>query len=71
MGRGKYGTVYLCDEKNGSLKLAGKFVKCDKKEDRKNMLREIEIMNTLRHPRIIQLYDAFEFDKTICMILEL
>lgn len=71
LGRGKYGTVYLCEDKETKLKLAAKFVECTKKEDKRDMEREIEIMNALRHPRLIQIYDALEYNKNICVILEL
>lgn len=69
--RGKFGTVYKCREKSTGLELAGKFVPIPKREDRRNVEREVEIMNSLHHPRIIQLYDAFEFGKMMCVVLEL
>lgn len=69
--RGTYGTVYVCREKATGLQLATKFVKVTCKEDRRNMEREIEIMSGLHHPRIIQLYDAFDDGSTIVCVLEL
>lgn len=69
--RGTYGTVYICKEKTTKLKLAAKYVKVTCKEDRRNMEREIEIMSGLHHPRIIQLYDAFDDGSTIICVLEL
>lgn len=71
MFRGTYGTVCICFEKKTGLKLAAKFVKVTCKEDRRNMEREIEIMSGLHHPRIIQLYDAFDDGSTITCVLEL
>ncbi|XP_055702745.1 myosin light chain kinase 2, skeletal/cardiac muscle-like [Phlebotomus papatasi] len=71
LGRGKYGTVFLCRERATGLELAAKFVPCPKREDRRNMEREIDIMRTLQHPRLIQIYDAFDDGKTISIILEL
>ncbi|XP_031620741.1 myosin light chain kinase 2, skeletal/cardiac muscle-like [Contarinia nasturtii] len=71
LGRGTYGTVYVCREKTTGLQLAAKFVKVTCKEDRRNMEREIEIMSGLHHPRIIQLYDAFDDGSTIICVLEL
>ncbi|GAB0099886.1 death-associated protein kinase related [Sergentomyia squamirostris] len=71
LGRGKYGTVYLCRERSSNLELAAKFVPCPKREDRRNMEREIDIMRTLQHPRLIQIYDAFDDGHTITIILEL
>ncbi|KAK9743723.1 Protein kinase domain [Popillia japonica] len=71
IGRGKFGTVYRCREKSTNLELAAKFVGVPKKEDRRNVEREVDIMRQLQHPRLIQLYDAFENGKVMCVILEL
>uniref|UniRef100_A0A1L8DKT0 Putative serine/threonine protein kinase n=2 Tax=Nyssomyia neivai TaxID=330878 RepID=A0A1L8DKT0_9DIPT len=71
IGRGKFGTVYKCREKSTRLELAAKFVPIPKRDDRRNVEREVEIMNSLHHPLIIQLYDAFEFGKMMCVVLDL
>lgn len=71
IGRGKFGTVYRCTEKASGLCLAAKFIACPKKEDRRNVEREIDIMRSLQHPRLIQIYDAFENGKIMTVILEL
>lgn len=68
---GTFGTVYLCKEKTSGLELAAKFVSVEQKEDRINMEREIDIMSGLHHPRIIQLFDAYDDGQTITCILEL
>lgn len=71
LGRGKFGTVYRCKEKSSGLNLAAKFIAVPKKEDRRNVEREVDIMRQLQHPRLIQLYDAFENGKVMCVVLEL
>ncbi|XP_055856486.1 uncharacterized protein LOC129919581 [Episyrphus balteatus] len=71
VGRGKFGTVYRCSEKASGLKLAAKFVPIPKREDRRNVEREVEIMNSLQHHLIIQLYAAYEYQKMMCVVLEL
>ncbi|XP_017468291.1 PREDICTED: death-associated protein kinase related [Rhagoletis zephyria] len=71
VGRGKFGTVYKCQEKTSGLKLAAKFVPIPKREDRRNVEREVEIMNSLQHHLIIQLYAAYEYQKMMCVVLEL
>ncbi|XP_059479974.1 myosin light chain kinase, smooth muscle isoform X2 [Neocloeon triangulifer] len=71
VGRGKFGTVYKCKEKATGLGLAAKFVLTPRKEDRRNVEREVDIMKVLQHPRLIQLYDAFDNGKTMCLVLEL
>ncbi|XP_029168752.1 calcium/calmodulin-dependent protein kinase type IV-like isoform X2 [Nylanderia fulva] len=51
--------------------LAAKVVNIMKKEDRRTVQREVEIMRRLQHPRLIQLYDAIDAGKQIYVILEL
>ncbi|VDQ06545.1 unnamed protein product [Trichobilharzia regenti] len=36
-----------------------------------SVMNEIAIMNTLRHPRLIQLYDAYHLDNEVTLVLEL
>ncbi|OAD52609.1 Myosin light chain kinase, smooth muscle, partial [Eufriesea mexicana] len=71
IGRGKFGTVYRCKEKVSGLMLAAKVVSTAKKEDRRAVEREVEIMRRLQHPRLIQLYDAIDTGKQVYVILEL
>ncbi|EDW10670.2 serine/threonine-protein kinase dst1 [Drosophila mojavensis] len=71
VGRGKFGTVYKCREKATGLLLAAKFVPIPKREDKRNVEREVEIMNSLQHHLIIQLYAAYEYQKMMCVVLEL
>ncbi|XP_066585687.1 uncharacterized protein [Prorops nasuta] len=71
IGRGKFGTVYRCKEKADGLLLAAKLVNTVKKEDRRAVEREVDIMRRLQHPRLIQLYDAIDTGKQIYVILEL
>ncbi|XP_063978831.1 calcium/calmodulin-dependent protein kinase type II alpha chain-like [Diachasmimorpha longicaudata] len=71
LGRGKFGTVYQCKEKQSGLRLAAKIVNTTKKEDRRDVEREVEIMRRLQHPRLIQLYDAVDNDKKFYVVLEL
>lgn len=71
LGRGSFGTVFLCKEHESGLNLAAKIVKYKKKSDRADMEREIDIMSCLHHPRLIQMYDAFDHDNHIYVVLEL
>ena len=63
--------MYRCEEKKSGFVLAAKFVGIARRQDRKNVEREVEIMRALQHPRLIQLYDAFESQSVMCVILEL
>ncbi|XP_015607665.1 CBL-interacting serine/threonine-protein kinase 23 isoform X2 [Cephus cinctus] len=58
-------------EKSSGLHLAVKVVNTARKEDRRAVEREVEIMRRLQHPRLIQLYDAINTGKQIYVILEL
>jgi myosin-light-chain kinase len=40
-------------------------------QEKKDVLNEIEIMKSLQHPRLLQLYDAYQNSKQICLVLEL
>ena len=60
-----------CREKSTQYYLAAKFIQITKEQDRINGLNEIEIMKALQHPRLLQLYDAFETKTSICLIMEL
>lgn len=71
IGRGKFGTVYLCRERSTGLELAAKLVSVSRRDERRNVEREVEVMRRLRHPRLIQLYDAYEWGKYMCVVLEL
>lgn len=51
--------------------LAAKVVNVVKKEDRRAVQREVDIMRRLQHPRLIQLYDSIEAGKQIYVVLEL
>lgn len=69
--RGKFGTVFKCRERSTGFKLAAKFISIAQRQDRRNAEREVEIMRELQHPRLIQIYDAYEMNNIMCVILEL
>lgn len=60
-----------CREKSTQHLLAAKFIQINKEQDRIEALNEIEIMKALQHPRLLQLYDAFETKGNFCLIMEL
>ncbi|CAF2797406.1 unnamed protein product [Rotaria sp. Silwood2] len=71
LGRGKFGEVKKCRERATKHLLAAKFIQINKEQDRTEAVNEIEIMKALQHPRLLQLYDAFETKSDICLIMEL
>lgn len=70
MGKGRYGVVHKVTEVKSDQKMAAKFVRCIKKQDREKVQEEIDIMNCLRHPKLLQLVAAFDNPKEIIMVLE-
>ncbi|KAF7496490.1 Myosin light chain kinase 3 [Sarcoptes scabiei] len=61
--KGKFGIVRRCHEKSTNKKLAAKFINTTCPQDRKDVEREVDIMCSLQHPRLLQLYDAFDDGK--------
>ncbi|KAG7477870.1 hypothetical protein MATL_G00074180 [Megalops atlanticus] len=72
LGGGRFGTVHTCIEKTSGLKLAAKIITARNAKERVSdmALNEIQVMNQLSHPNIIQLYDAFVSKNQVFLILE-
>lgn len=68
---GKFGEVKKCMEKSTGLMLAAKIVTARTESNREDVRKEIRIMSQLRHPKILQIYDAFETRRKMCLITEL
>lgn len=71
LGRGRYGVVHKIIEKETKHKLAAKFIKCRTSKNKEKVKEEIDIMNLLQHPKLLQLVGAFENPREIIMIMEL
>lgn len=70
LGKGRYGVVHKVEEFKTGRKLAAKFVKCIKMKDREKVKEEIEIMNFLRHPKLLSLEAVFENPREYVMVME-
>ncbi|XP_014247595.1 myosin light chain kinase, smooth muscle-like isoform X3 [Cimex lectularius] len=70
LGKGRYGTVHRIKEHNRGLEYAAKTVRCIKKEDRDKAAQEVDIMNCLRHPKLLQLIAAYSNPREIILVLE-
>lgn len=71
LGRGSFGTVFLCKEKSSGLELAVKIVSYKKKKDKAMMEMEIDTLASLNHWAIIQVYDAFDYGSKLYCFMEL
>ncbi|KAK0177708.1 hypothetical protein PV328_001733 [Microctonus aethiopoides] len=70
LGKGRYGVVRRIIEKATGLNLAAKFIRTIKSKDRQQVHDEINIMNMLRHPKLLRLAAAFENPKEMIMVTE-
>lgn len=76
LGTGGYGEVRLIQDKFSKVYRAGKFVrlkeaKSSKAEKQKVMiLNEIKILRKLDHPNIVKIYDLYELEDQICIVME-
>ena len=60
-----------CQEKSTSLKLAAKFIAVHCDTDKLAVQREIELQTTLHHTKVLQLYEAFDKNQQMCIVMEL
>ncbi|XP_043669858.1 titin-like isoform X2 [Vespula pensylvanica] len=70
LGKGRYGVVKRVVEKSSNESFAAKFVRTIKSKDREQVREEINIMNRLRHPKLLLLAAAFEGPREIIMVTE-
>lgn len=70
IGKGRFGVVHKAIDKTTNQKLAAKFIKCRTSKDRDKVQYEIDIMNMLKHQKLLQLAAAFEYTREIVMMME-
>ncbi|KAK1788716.1 hypothetical protein P4O66_002432 [Electrophorus voltai] len=71
LGSGKFGTVFKLIEKSTKKVWAGKFIKAYSEKEKVNVRQEVQIMNDLHHPKLVQCVDAFEAKCDVVMVLEM
>ena len=69
MHRGKFGSVSMCTELSSGQKFAAKFIRV-RPTQRDEFRQEISVMNLLRHPKILLLWDAFESSRELILVME-
>lgn len=70
LGRGAFGVVHRAIERATNKNWAAKFIHC-KPQEKEAVRHEIDIMNSLHHPKLMQLHEAFDQAGEMVMILEL
>ncbi|XP_019432276.1 PREDICTED: serine/threonine-protein kinase Aurora-3-like, partial [Lupinus angustifolius] len=73
LGRGKFGRVYVARERKSKYVVALKIIFKEQIKKHKidhQLVREMEIQTSLRHPNILRLYGWFHDDERVYLILE-
>lgn len=70
LGKGRYGVVRKVKERESDKYYAAKFVRCIKAKDKDKAQEEVDIMNCLRHPKLLQLDAAFDFPREVVLVTE-
>lgn len=70
ISRGAFGVVHRAVERATGKNWAAKFIHC-RPQDKDIIRHEIDIMNSLHHPKLLQLHEAFDQRGEMVMILEL
>jgi serine/threonine protein kinase len=71
LGRGKFGIVKKCVDKATGREYAAKFIACNGKAARDEVLHEIDVMNELNHKRLLRLEAAYDLGKEMVLVMEL
>jgi len=71
LGEGSYGSVSKCTNKNTGVQRAVKSISKNQMKNLERFKQEIAIMKIMDHPNIIKLYESFEDNRCIYLILEL
>ncbi|TFK02053.1 Myosin light chain kinase, smooth muscle [Platysternon megacephalum] len=70
LGAGKFGMVYKLQEKATGKIRAGKYFRTRTPKEREAACREVELMNLLHHPRLVQCLAAFQSRAELVMVME-
>lgn len=69
--RGKFGQVFKLKHKETGRVCAGKFYKGRRAKEREAARKEIELMNHLHHPKLVQCLAAYDQPPEMVMVMEL
>ncbi|KAM9393524.1 myosin light chain kinase, smooth muscle-like [Pholidichthys leucotaenia] len=70
LGMGKFGMVYKLTHKKTGRVCAGKFYKGRRIKEREAARKEIELMNSLHHPKLVQCLAAYDHKPEMVMVME-
>ena len=67
---GAFGVVHRAVEKSTGRAFVAKFVNTPQYNDKNVIRNEVNVMNQLHHPKLLNLHDAFEDKHEMVLILE-
>ncbi|XP_033999706.1 myosin light chain kinase, smooth muscle [Trematomus bernacchii] len=70
LGMGKFGLVFKLTHKETGRVCAGKFYKGRRAKEREAARKEIELMNFLHHPQLVQCLAAYDHKPEMVMVME-
>ncbi|XP_068585394.1 myosin light chain kinase, smooth muscle-like isoform X2 [Cebidichthys violaceus] len=70
LGVGKFGQVFRMSHKDTGQVVAGKFYRARTAKERTAARKEIELMNSLHHPKLVQCLAAYETRSEMVMVME-
>ncbi|XP_034394860.1 myosin light chain kinase, smooth muscle isoform X3 [Cyclopterus lumpus] len=70
LGMGKFGLVFKLTHKETGRIYAGKFYKGRRAKEREAARKEIELMNYLHHPKLVQCLAAYDHRPEMVMVME-
>ncbi|KAL4660506.1 myosin light chain kinase, smooth muscle-like isoform X1 [Arapaima gigas] len=70
LGVGKFGQVFHLKHKETGRECAGKFYKARLSKEKAAARKEIELMNELHHPKLVQCLGAYESRSELVMVME-
>uniref|UniRef100_A0A8C6T2Y5 Myosin, light chain kinase 5 n=1 Tax=Neogobius melanostomus TaxID=47308 RepID=A0A8C6T2Y5_9GOBI len=70
LGVGKFGNVYKLTHRESGGVRAGKFYKGRRAKEREAARKEIELMNHLHHPKLVQCLGAYDHRLEMVMVME-
>ncbi|KAM4717283.1 myosin light chain kinase, smooth muscle isoform 1-T3 [Anableps anableps] len=70
LGTGKFGLVFKLTHKETGRVCAGKFYKGRRAKEREAARKEIELMNHLHHPKLVQCLGAYDHKPEMVMVME-
>ncbi|XP_017070259.2 serine/threonine-protein kinase 10 isoform X1 [Drosophila eugracilis] len=70
LGDGAFGKVYKAQHKEQNRYAAAKMCQLEDEENLSDHMVEIDILSEIKHPNVVELYEAFSIDDKLWMLIE-